>query len=182
MSGLVKVAARLRVKPVPLLLVRAQIGGEFVLNLTDNHIASDIAQRGIMRGAWKQIVVEALDGSGMVRDAATYDLSDVPEPDAIATVEDDDNKSMLERLDPALGEFMRRTRDRYQRKGWTTRCYFHWRDELDPERIEQLRVELGTEPTEAGTWADGYEPTTAVTLRPGRDPGSAFHGIWGKKR
>jgi len=180
MSARMRVDNKLKVRPVTRLELRAQSAAEWVVNLGGSDSDGDIASRGVMRQAWKEIQVNGVNSKGQVRDRAIYRLGWTGDHLAQVMVEDDQGKSMLERTDASIVEIVRRQADRFKRKGLRIEVHFVWADGISESRKTQLRQELGTNPAQDLDW-DG-EPVSVTKLRPGKDPGSEFELVWGRKR
>ena len=179
MSGRMRIETTLKVRPVTKLELRAQSAAEFVVNLGGDETSGDIASRGIMRHAWKEIEVNGVDSSGRVRDQAVYAIDWSGDHLSTVMVENNDGKSMLERTDLAIAELVRRQAERFQRKGLTIKVRFIWADGIDAERQATLRKELDTVPAEDLEWRG--KPVTVACLRPAKDPTSSFRLLWGRK-
>lgn len=179
MSGRMRIETTLKVRPVTKLELRAQSAAEFVVNLGGDEASGEIASRGIMRHAWKEIEVNGVDSTGRVRDRAVYSVDWRGDHLSTVVVENNEGKSMLERTDLAIAELVRRQAERFQRKGLTIKTRFIWADGLDAERQDALRRELATEPAEELHWHG--KPVTVACLRPAKDQTSSFRLLWGRK-
>ena len=182
MSGRMRIDTKVKVRPVSKLELRAQSAGELVANLGGCETDADIASRGVLRQAWREIRIEAVDPvSGRVRDRATLHIDWTDDHRQMVSIEDDNGKSMLERCDGGLAELVARTADRFRRKGLNLEVIFYWAPGITDERKAELRSELGTQPTYERVWEEGYEPRQVASLRPGKDTGSQFQVWWGRR-
>lgn len=180
MSSRMRIDTKLKVRPVTRLELRAQSAAEWVVNLGGSESDGDIASRGVMRQAWKEIQVNGVNSKGQVRDRAIYRLTSTGDHLTQVLIDDDQGKSMLERVDAGIVEIVRRQAERFKRKGLRIEVHFIWADGIDEARKTLLRQELGTNAVQELEW-DG-EPVSVARLRPGKDPGSEFELVWGRKR
>lgn len=182
MAGKIRTEVRLKVKPLAPKLVQAQIAGEISFAFTGSDIDVRIAQEGFARGLWRRLVIYGLDRNGRAQDMVAYGVDH--SADDMISIEDDENRSMIERTDKGLAEAVIRTKARYDRKGLTPEVRFHFTEEIeaDPARKARLQVELGTHSSTAPDTADGYDLVRVATIRPGKDKAQSLDLFWGKRR
>lgn len=181
MSARMHVETRLKVRPVPLLELRAQIAQELVVNAGGSETAGAIAAAGVLRRAWKEVHIDGLHpATGRLVDRLVYRIAWTGDHLQTVAVEDNTERSMIERCDEGLAELIRGAAERFNRKGLTIRTAYVWADDLSPERRDEIRRELGTEESTTPPWEDDTTQRKA-TLRPAKDMNSAIE-LWTSKK
>lgn len=184
MSSRSRSQSKLVTKSLPKNLIRAQEGGELLANLGASEADVRIAQQGLASQSWKSVEVYGVDRTGRARAMARLNIHTHADGNDHISIDADDSRTMLERIDGGYAKAVELTKRDFERKGLKAQARYNFTDEIerDPERKRAEQQRLGTESGYAPDWADGYSGTRVARLTPGRDRGQSLDIYRGKRR
>jgi hypothetical protein len=174
---------RLLTRSLPKSLVRAQLAGEIAANLGGNEASVRIAQEGFASGSFRRMVVYGVDANGHARDAVRYNVGSDDDGHDHVTLDSNEDRSMIERIDGGYAVGIARTKQRFDRKGLRADVRWHFTPEIDndPVRKRAEQERLGTVSADPPPTAPGYTLKPVATLTPGRDRNQSLQFYRGKK-
>lgn len=160
---------------VPLTLLRAQGGGEFVGAFGGSRAAIEAAQEGVLSKSVKRLSVYGTNAQGEAVLDAHLDL-DHGEADRKVLVNTADGMSAIESLDAGAAATVAYAVREMERRGLRPDIRYHLADDVmaDPERERAVMAKLGLSNGTAIQRTPGTEVVTALDQRPGKDKGSRF--------
>lgn len=187
MAGKIRteVRPRLQVKPLAKVLVRAQAAGEIVAAMGGTEKAVRCVQEGFARALLRQVLIYGVQPTtDQYQEKMTFTLLDPADSNDTVLIEDDETKSMVERLDQGLAEAVRRKAARFTRLGLTTQVRVHLVEEIerDPVRKAAAYAELELTDVPAIPPADDSDIRHVASITPGKDKNTGFDFYRGKKR
>ena len=186
MSGKISTELRVRlaVKPLPKTLIRAQVAGELIAAFGGTDREVEIAQEGISKQLVTRIIIYGTQpATDHYQERAVYSVDHTDGSDTVS-VEDTDDRSMIERVDEGLGEAVRRTVARFTRKGLKPVVRYIFPDHIanDPQRFASALGELGLIEMPLLDASPDYDIVDVLTLKPGKDRGQSIQFSRGRRR
>jgi hypothetical protein len=168
-----KLSPHITLQPIPKILARTAMAGEWVKNLGGSAEEVETAQRGLALGYIRRISIYGLDQNDETqREKVDLNFDD----DTIGDIELDTSggKSITEALEPGLAKALAFAKRQFQKQGLTPQTQFLYREAIyaDPAKLAEVRELLGTSEGEPPPIAEGYEERQFLTMRPGKDPGT----------
>lgn len=171
----VKVKARVEPVVLPKIFARAQVAGELVNAFGGSAAEIEVAQTGVARQLFEEVIVYGLDSSGCERDRAAVSFTGDASGDVLLDL-DGGNRSAIEAFDGGFGRAVAHAAARMRRRGFSPDIRYAFTKAIyaDPPRLAALRAELGLKPAAAPNSRPGYQPKEVLRLRPGKDSGLLF--------
>jgi hypothetical protein len=154
------VAVKVKARPVPRTIVRAQIAGELIHACGGSDGEVEVAQKGVARQLLEKVIVHGVDGSGCVQDTAEVSFTGDASGDVSLDL-DGGSRSAIEALDGGFGRGVAHVAERMRRRGLTADVRYAFTKEIyaDAERLAAGRAELGIGPAAARAPGPGRKPT-----------------------
>ncbi len=168
-----KLMTTVAVVPVPKVLARTALVGEWVKNLGGSAEEVEIAQRGLALGYIRSISIFGLDQTDETQ-REKVDLNFDDDTTGDIQLDTSGGKSVAEAIDPGMAKAIAFAKRQFQKQGLTTQTQFLYREAIyaDPAKLAEVRELLGTSEGELPPIAEGYEERQFLTMRPGKDPGT----------
>ncbi len=168
-----KLNPHITLQPIPRILARTAMAGEWVKNLGGSAEEVEIAQKGIALGVIRSISIYGLDQNDETqREKVDLNFDDNTSGDI--ELDTSGGKSIAEAIDPGMAKAIAFAKRQFQKQGLTTQTQFLYREAVyaDPAKLAEVRELLGTSDCEPPPIAEGYKERQFLTMRPGKDPGT----------
>ena len=167
-----KLALSVKARPIPRLLVRAQVAGEVVAACGGSERSIETAQKGVALHIIKSVIVYGLNGDGQAIEK--IELTFDAERDGDIMLDLSNGRSAVEALDPALARAVAYQSERIKTLGLTPRVQFRYHDHIaeDADRDQEADRLLGLTSASAPPTRPGHHNREVLRVRPGKDSGT----------
>ena len=167
-----KLTLSIKARPIPRLLVRAQVAGEVVAACGGSDRSVETAQKGVALHLLKTISIYALNRDGQV--VEKIELTFDTERDGEIMLDLSDGRSAVEALDPALARAVAYQAERIKSLGLIPQVQFRYHDHVsdDAEREKEADRLLGLVDATTPPTRPGHHSREVLRVRPGKDTGT----------